>query len=64
MKSYYIFTCFFTVVLFWSLKERPNNVKNGCSASADDSELNTTPDGQVLQVFLSPTKAFNNAEHV
>lgn len=35
------------------LKERPNNVKNGCAASADDSELNTTPDGQVLQVVLS-----------
>lgn len=34
------------------LQERPNNVKNGCSASADDSELNTTPDGQVLQVVF------------
>lgn len=36
------------------IKERPNNVKNGCSASADDSELNTTPDGQVLQISPVP----------
>uniref|UniRef100_A0A671VMM7 Diacylglycerol kinase n=1 Tax=Sparus aurata TaxID=8175 RepID=A0A671VMM7_SPAAU len=34
--------------------KRPNNVKNGCSASADDSELNTTPDGQVLQISPVP----------
>lgn len=49
---------------FWSLKERPNNVKNGCSGSTDDSELNTTPDGQVLQVLLSPTKTFINVEYL
>ncbi|XP_041656137.1 diacylglycerol kinase, alpha a [Cheilinus undulatus] len=36
------------------IKERPNNVKNGCSSSADDSELNTTPDGQVLQISPVP----------
>lgn len=59
MKSYYIFSCFLTLVLFWSLKERPNNVKNGCSASADDSELNTTPDGQVLQVFFKLLLSLN-----
>uniref|UniRef100_A0A672IRP5 Diacylglycerol kinase n=1 Tax=Salarias fasciatus TaxID=181472 RepID=A0A672IRP5_SALFA len=29
-------------------------VKNGCSASTDDSELNTTPDGQVLQINPVP----------
>ncbi|KAL3974850.1 hypothetical protein ACER0C_023476 [Sarotherodon galilaeus] len=36
------------------IKERPNNVKNGCSGSGDDSELNTTPDGQVLQICPVP----------
>uniref|UniRef100_A0A673CR43 Diacylglycerol kinase n=1 Tax=Sphaeramia orbicularis TaxID=375764 RepID=A0A673CR43_9TELE len=36
------------------IKERPNNVKNGCSVSTDDSELNTTPDGQVLQISPVP----------
>uniref|UniRef100_A0A8D0D7X9 Diacylglycerol kinase, alpha a n=1 Tax=Sander lucioperca TaxID=283035 RepID=A0A8D0D7X9_SANLU len=36
------------------VKERPNNVKNGCSGSTDDSELNTTPDGQVLQISPVP----------
>lgn len=36
------------------IKERPNNVKNGCSSSTDDSELNTTPDGQVLQISPVP----------
>ncbi|KAL6119514.1 dgka [Pungitius sinensis] len=36
------------------IKERPNNVKNGSSGSADDSELNTTPDGQVLQISPVP----------
>uniref|UniRef100_A0A672IPX5 Diacylglycerol kinase n=1 Tax=Salarias fasciatus TaxID=181472 RepID=A0A672IPX5_SALFA len=36
------------------IKERPNSVKNGCSASTDDSELNTTPDGQVLQINPVP----------
>ncbi|KAM9344186.1 diacylglycerol kinase, alpha a [Pholidichthys leucotaenia] len=36
------------------IKERPNNVKNGCTGSADDSELNTTPDGQVLQISPVP----------
>uniref|UniRef100_A0A672IT97 Diacylglycerol kinase n=1 Tax=Salarias fasciatus TaxID=181472 RepID=A0A672IT97_SALFA len=34
--------------------KRPNSVKNGCSASTDDSELNTTPDGQVLQINPVP----------
>lgn len=53
-----------SVLLFWSLKERPNNVKNGCSGSTDDSELNTTPDGQVLQVLFSPPKAFINTEYL
>lgn len=53
-----------SVLLFWSLKERPNNVKNGCSSSTDDSELNTTPDGQVLQVLFSPPKAFINTEYL
>uniref|UniRef100_A0A4W6FEF2 Diacylglycerol kinase n=1 Tax=Lates calcarifer TaxID=8187 RepID=A0A4W6FEF2_LATCA len=33
------------------IKERPNN---GCSGSTDDSELNTTPDGQVLQISPVP----------
>ena len=33
------------------VQERPNSLKNGCSSSVEDSELqNTTPDGQVLQV--------------
>uniref|UniRef100_A0A7N6FCW6 Diacylglycerol kinase n=1 Tax=Anabas testudineus TaxID=64144 RepID=A0A7N6FCW6_ANATE len=35
-------------------QERPNNVKNGCSGSLEDSELNTTPDGQVLQISPVP----------
>ncbi|KAG7221721.1 hypothetical protein INR49_000088 [Caranx melampygus] len=34
--------------------ERPNNVKNGCAGSNDDNELNTTPDGQVLQISPVP----------
>lgn len=42
----YICCCLFNL----SVKERPNNVKNGCAGSSDDNELNTTPDGQVLQV--------------
>lgn len=33
------------------IKERPNN---GSSGSADDSDLNTTPDGQVLQINPVP----------
>eukprot|EP00064_Thunnus_orientalis_P017169 superscaffoldBa00003572_g17249 len=37
------------------IKERPNNVKNGCSGSTDESELNTTPDGQVLQISPVPS---------
>ncbi|XP_030589189.1 diacylglycerol kinase, alpha a [Archocentrus centrarchus] len=36
------------------IKERPNSVKNCCSGSRDDSELNTTPDGQVLQICPVP----------
>uniref|UniRef100_A0A8C7ZXG0 Diacylglycerol kinase n=1 Tax=Oryzias sinensis TaxID=183150 RepID=A0A8C7ZXG0_9TELE len=36
------------------VKERPNNMKNGCSGTADDSELNITPDGQVLQILPVP----------
>lgn len=50
--------------LFCSLKERPNNVKNGCSGSTDDSELNTTPDGQVLQVLSCPVKAFLSLRNI
>uniref|UniRef100_A0A8C9ZTZ9 Diacylglycerol kinase n=1 Tax=Sander lucioperca TaxID=283035 RepID=A0A8C9ZTZ9_SANLU len=41
-------------VLYGTNTERPNNVKNGCSGSTDDSELNTTPDGQVLQISPVP----------
>uniref|UniRef100_A0A672IUJ0 Diacylglycerol kinase n=1 Tax=Salarias fasciatus TaxID=181472 RepID=A0A672IUJ0_SALFA len=41
-------------ITFLFQKERPNSVKNGCSASTDDSELNTTPDGQVLQINPVP----------
>lgn len=33
------------------IKERANN---GCAGSGDDSELNTTPDGQVLQISPVP----------
>ncbi|KAM8829362.1 diacylglycerol kinase alpha-like isoform 2-T2 [Synchiropus picturatus] len=33
------------------IKERSSN---GCSASPDDTELNTTPDGQVLQIVPVP----------
>uniref|UniRef100_A0A8C5GRG6 Diacylglycerol kinase n=1 Tax=Gouania willdenowi TaxID=441366 RepID=A0A8C5GRG6_GOUWI len=36
------------------IKERQNIVKNGCSSSTDDSDLNTTPDGQVLQISPVP----------
>uniref|UniRef100_A0A667YWN3 Diacylglycerol kinase n=1 Tax=Myripristis murdjan TaxID=586833 RepID=A0A667YWN3_9TELE len=36
------------------IKERSNNIKNGCTSSAEDSELNTTPDGQVLQISPVP----------
>uniref|UniRef100_A0A8C9WFT7 Diacylglycerol kinase n=1 Tax=Scleropages formosus TaxID=113540 RepID=A0A8C9WFT7_SCLFO len=35
-------------------KERSNNLKNGCGPFGDDSELNTTPDGQVLQISPIP----------
>lgn len=31
-------------------QERQNSIKNGCSYTGDDSEHNTTPDGQILQV--------------
>lgn len=37
-------------VLCFLTKERPNCVKNGCAFASDDSDHNTTPDGQVLQV--------------
>lgn len=62
MEMHWIFRLFIHSgpLFFRSLKERPNNVKNGCSASMDDSELNTTPDGQVLQVVLSLQEAFIN----
>uniref|UniRef100_A0A673GBB8 Diacylglycerol kinase n=1 Tax=Sinocyclocheilus rhinocerous TaxID=307959 RepID=A0A673GBB8_9TELE len=30
--------------------KNPNCIKNGCAFASDDSEHNTTPDGQVLQV--------------
>ncbi|XP_018616170.1 diacylglycerol kinase, alpha a [Scleropages formosus] len=36
------------------IKERSNNLKNGCGPFGDDSELNTTPDGQVLQISPIP----------
>ncbi|KAJ8370064.1 hypothetical protein SKAU_G00100920 [Synaphobranchus kaupii] len=37
------------------IKERPNSLKNGCSSGGEDSELlNTTPDGQVLQISPVP----------
>ncbi|MEQ2306226.1 hypothetical protein AMECASPLE_005979 [Ameca splendens] len=36
------------------IKERPNNMKNGCSGSTDDGDLNITPDGQVLQISPVP----------
>ncbi|KAK0138290.1 Diacylglycerol kinase alpha [Merluccius polli] len=39
---------------FVSVKERPNLVKNGCTSSTEDCELNTTPDGQVLQISPVP----------
>uniref|UniRef100_A0A8C1K315 Diacylglycerol kinase n=1 Tax=Cyprinus carpio TaxID=7962 RepID=A0A8C1K315_CYPCA len=32
------------------IKERTNCIKNGCSFASDDSDHNTTPDGQVLQI--------------
>ncbi|KAM9505428.1 diacylglycerol kinase alpha-like isoform 1-T3 [Salvelinus alpinus] len=36
------------------IKERSNSIKNGSSSSADDSDHNTTPDGQVLQINPVP----------
>lgn len=36
------------------IKERPNCVKNGCAFASDDSDHNTTPDGQVLQINPIP----------
>lgn len=58
-KSLHFLWVIHSLLLFCSLKERPNNVKNGCSGSSEDSELNTTPDGQVLQVLFCPLKACN-----
>uniref|UniRef100_A0A671MVH1 Diacylglycerol kinase n=1 Tax=Sinocyclocheilus anshuiensis TaxID=1608454 RepID=A0A671MVH1_9TELE len=34
--------------------KRPNCIKNGCAFASDDSEHNTTPDGQVLQINPIP----------
>jgi len=52
-RNYHSFHSSFTPSFFcFSPKERPNNVKNGSSGSTDDSELNITPDGQVLQVVF------------
>ncbi|KAL6483112.1 hypothetical protein MHYP_G00079840 [Metynnis hypsauchen] len=36
------------------IKDRPNCVKNGCSGVTDDTDHNTTPDGQVLQINPIP----------
>ncbi|CAB1336559.1 unnamed protein product [Coregonus sp. 'balchen'] len=36
------------------IKERPNSMKSCSSSSADDSDPNTTPDGQVLQINPVP----------
>uniref|UniRef100_A0A8C1MHQ1 Diacylglycerol kinase n=2 Tax=Cyprinus carpio TaxID=7962 RepID=A0A8C1MHQ1_CYPCA len=36
------------------IKERQNSVKNGCAFVSDDSDHNTTPDGQVLQINPIP----------
>ncbi|XP_016387913.1 diacylglycerol kinase beta-like [Sinocyclocheilus rhinocerous] len=36
------------------IKERQNCIKNGCAFASDDSEHNTTPDGQVLQINPIP----------
>uniref|UniRef100_A0A673N1T0 Diacylglycerol kinase n=1 Tax=Sinocyclocheilus rhinocerous TaxID=307959 RepID=A0A673N1T0_9TELE len=36
------------------IKERPNCIKNGCAFASDDSDHNTTPDGQVLQINPIP----------
>uniref|UniRef100_A0A1A7XEI2 Diacylglycerol kinase n=1 Tax=Iconisemion striatum TaxID=60296 RepID=A0A1A7XEI2_9TELE len=36
------------------IKERSNNVKNGGSSVTDDTNLNITPDGQVLQISPVP----------
>uniref|UniRef100_A0A8C7IZ37 Diacylglycerol kinase n=1 Tax=Oncorhynchus kisutch TaxID=8019 RepID=A0A8C7IZ37_ONCKI len=36
------------------IKERSNSIKNVSSSSADDSDHNTTPDGQVLQINPVP----------
>uniref|UniRef100_A0A671SHE0 Diacylglycerol kinase n=1 Tax=Sinocyclocheilus anshuiensis TaxID=1608454 RepID=A0A671SHE0_9TELE len=37
-----------------STVERPNCIKNGCAFASDDSDHNTTPDGQVLQINPIP----------
>lgn len=37
-------------VLCFLTQERQNCIKNGCTVAGDDSDHNTTPDGQVLQV--------------
>ncbi|XP_051518707.1 diacylglycerol kinase alpha-like isoform X2 [Myxocyprinus asiaticus] len=34
--------------------ERPNCIKNSCSGAGDDSDHNTTPEGQVLQINPIP----------
>ncbi|XP_067227634.1 diacylglycerol kinase, alpha a isoform X2 [Chanodichthys erythropterus] len=36
------------------IKERQNCIKNGCTVAGDDSDHNTTPDGQVLQINPIP----------
>uniref|UniRef100_A0AAR2JXV5 Diacylglycerol kinase n=1 Tax=Pygocentrus nattereri TaxID=42514 RepID=A0AAR2JXV5_PYGNA len=44
----------FSIFRTLSIPDRPNCVKNGCSGVTDDTDHNTTPDGQVLQINPIP----------
>lgn len=52
-SSPFVVCLWLTLFIFASVVKKKERANNGCAGTGDDSELNTTPDGQVLQVMFT-----------